>query len=512
MDGLVEMQAEPKQEEARREDVRHEDARRQRLEPVAGDFGYFGGLCLVFGAVGTFFLYRNPSGITFPAYVLMVYGLAWLVFRRLGMEIKRLSWFVAAVSVLIAASTCATASPVIHDLNRTALFLLFIVFVLHQFYDDVAWNIGKYMISIIIFLVQAVGFISCPVKHGIRYVKTVRSGKYRTFLWVLAGFIVGIPVAIFLSALLASADVVFDALLSRVLVEFLNPFTVVSVVMRTIFGMFAMYCVICSACARGIKGEVKDRRNAEPVIAISFMALICAVYLVFCAIQVVYLFMGRGSLPEGMTYAGYARQGFFQLLFVAMLNLVMVLLCLKYFRRSKLLNGMLLVISLCTYVMIASAFYRMILYVGQYRLTFLRLFVLWFLILLAVIMAGVVLVTFKNRFPLFRYCLVVTAVFYLVFAWMKPDYQIARYNLAAYMGQTAEEMGQSLIGEDFYLWRLSADAAPAVGELPGDSEEKRELLGRYLAKYERSGGHAGLRTYNFSYARALEIWEELGGQ
>ena len=35
------------------------------------------------------------------------------------------------------------------------------------------------------------------------------------------------------------------------------------------------------------------------MIAISFMALICAVYLVFCAIQVVYLFMGRGSLPEG---------------------------------------------------------------------------------------------------------------------------------------------------------------------------------------------------------------------
>ena len=173
---------------------------------------------------------------------------------------------------------------------------------------------------------------------------------------------------------------------------------------------------------------------------------------------------------------------------------------------------MLLVISLCTYVMIASAFYRMILYVGQYRLTFLRLFVLWFLILLAVIMAGVVLVTFKNRFPLFRYCLVVTAVFYLVFAWMKPDYQIARYNLAAYMGQTAEEMGQSLIGGGPLSLASVRRRGARCGELPGDSEEKRGLLGGYLAKYERSGGHAGLRTYNFSYARALEIWEELGGQ
>lgn len=493
-------------------ELKGEDIKRQRLEPVAGDFGYFGGLSLVFGAVGTFFLYHNPSGITFLAYVLMVYVLAWLVFRRLGMEFRRLSWFVAAVSVLIAGSTCATASPVIHDLNRTALFLLFIVFVLHQFYDDTAWNIGKYVISIVIFLAQALGCINWPIKHAVRYAKTIQSGKYRTFLWILAGFIVGIPVTVLLSALLASADVVFDALISRVLIEYLNLFTVISVVTQTILGMFAMYCVICSACARGIKGEVRDRRNAEPVIAVSFMALICAVYLLFCGIQVIYLFMGKGSLPEGMTYAGYARQGFFQLLFVALLNLVMVLLCLKYFRRSRLLDGVLLVVSLCTYVMIASAFYRMLLYVGQYRLTFLRLFVLWFLLLLAVIMAGVVLVTFKNDFPLFRYCLVVTAVFYLLFAWMKPDYQIARYNLAAYTRQTAGETGESPIEGDLYLRHLSADAAPAVAELPGDPELKRELIARYLYKYKPAGGHVGLRTYNFSYARALALWDELGGQ
>ena len=72
-------------------------------------------------------------------------------------------------------------------------------------------------------------------------------------------------------------------------------------------------------------------------------------------------FMGKGSLPWGMTYSDYARQGFFQLLFVALLNLVMVLMCLKYCQENVLLNGVLLVISMCTYVMIASAIYRMLL-------------------------------------------------------------------------------------------------------------------------------------------------------
>ena len=64
----------------------------------------------------------------------------------------------------------------------------------------------------------------------------------------------------------------------------------------------------------------------EPVTAVTCMSAIALLYLFFCGIQVIYLFLGKGSLPEGVTYSSYARQGFFQLLFVAVLNLGMVLL------------------------------------------------------------------------------------------------------------------------------------------------------------------------------------------
>ena len=113
------------------------------------------------------------------------------------------------------------------------------------------------------------------------------------------------------------------------------------------------------------------------------MSAVALLYLFFSGIQVIYLFLGKGSLPEGVTYSSYARQGFFQLLFVAVMNLVMVLMNLKFFKRSRFLNGVLTVICGCTYVMIASAAYRMALYVGEYHLTYLRVLVLWFLLLLA---------------------------------------------------------------------------------------------------------------------------------
>lgn len=200
---------------------------------------------------------------------------------------------------------------------------------------------------------------------------------------------------------------------------------------------------------------------------------------------------------------------------MAVLNLVMVLLCLKYFRRSVVLNMVLLVISLCTYVMIASAFYRMILYVGQYHLTYLRLLVLWFLPVLAVLMAGVVALIFWNRFPLFWHCLGVISVCYLALAWMKPDYQIAWYNLTAAGGDAVitdvyRDEYYSRDGVD-YLSRLSADTAPAVAELMAESDGKQRLLEKYVFDYEKNcGWGVEIRKYNFSFAKALEILNKNG--
>ena len=50
----------------------------------------------------------------------------------------------------------------------------------------------------------------------------------------------------------------------------------------------------------------------------------------------------------------YAREGFFQLLTVGFINLAIVLVCMTFFRESRLLKAVLTVMSLCTFVMIAS--------------------------------------------------------------------------------------------------------------------------------------------------------------
>ena len=60
-----------------------------------------------------------------------------------------------------------------------------------------------------------------------------------------------------------------------------------------------MYCLICSAWAGDISDDTADSARMFPFAAISFMSMIAIIYVVFCAIQIVYLFMGKGSLPWG---------------------------------------------------------------------------------------------------------------------------------------------------------------------------------------------------------------------
>lgn len=205
------------------------------------------------------------------------------------------------------------------------------------------------------------------------------------------------------------------------------------------------------------------------------------IYIYFCVIQVVYLFAGYGTLPAGYTYAQYARQGFFQLLFICLMNLVLVLTGIGFFRESRILKGILLVISGCTFIMTASSAYRMLLYISVYYLTFLRIFVLWALGVIALLLMGIIGKTLKNSFPLFRYGLCVITVCYLVLSFGQPDYWIARYNISAYLEGGEGKAEEERINPDtWYLRGLSADAAPIIL-----SEANLEQYDAYLEQQEK---------------------------
>lgn len=355
--------------------------------------------------------------------------------------------------MLLAVSTFCTDDGRIIGFNKTGIFLLMMSLLLKQFYDTSQWRLGKYLGSILEMTVMLIGKLGRPFSDGRAYYKNRSNKVNRKIGYVFLGILTAVPLLLIVVPLLSSADAVFREVMGNTLrLDSLWDF--INILFRIAFIFFMSYALLAYMCTHAIKEEVKTHRTGEPLLAITVTGILSLIYALFCGIQIIYLFLGNMQLPEGYTYAEYAREGFFQLLIVSILNLIIVLVCLAFFRESKVLKFILTIMSLCTFVMIASSAMRMIIYISCYNLTFLRLLVLWALALLTVLFVGIVVNIYKESFGLFRYSMIVVTVLYLALSYAHPDYIIARVNVA-----------KALEGEEtdyVYLSNLCADAAPVI--------------------------------------------------
>jgi hypothetical protein len=197
------------------------------------------------------------------------------------------------------------------------------------------------------------------------------------------------------------------------------------------------------------------------------LVLLDALFLAFVAVQLTVLFGGHEHVlrTAGLTYAEYARQGFWQLLAAAALTFAVVgaaVLVADAPRRSQRLILRLLLGVLCvlTIVVVASALRRLLLYEGAFGLTRLRLLAeaiaLWFGGLFALVVTAGLIAPVRRRLP--RIAIVGTAAALLAFSFVNPDGLIAERNVERW-----RDTGRLDVA---YLQTLSADAAPALAHLP----------------------------------------------
>lgn len=484
---------------------------------VKENFHIFGVASFLYACLYAFCMYKNDAGITYT--LLVVGGLFFIqyCFKKLDVEMKKESRFYMVSMVLLSISTFCTDDWRIIFFNKLGVFLLTISMVLGALYETKQWNLGKYLGSIVKVCFMSIGELGKPFSDLKWYCKNKLEKKNNKYLYVLMGIVITIPVFIVVFALLASADIVFNDMAKNLLkdVDFADAYLIT----LTIVSVFlATYCILAYLCKKTIKEEVEDSRKGEPLIAIPVVTILSLLYIVFSGIQIVYLFMRRMQLPTGYTYAQYAREGFFQLLAVSVINLVIVLIGLYYFKPSKVLKVVLTIMSLCTFVMIVSSAMRMMIYIMYYYLTFLRIFVLWGLVVLFLIFCGVIAYIVKGSFPLFRYSMIVVTCLYIALSFSHPDYWIAKVNLES-TKPTRSEFFRGAAYEDYYLLRtLSADAAPVlidwiaeegysfeyynlefdrypIGFEEGDHEYEAY---RYLRDLKYSCTDIGIRNFNVS--------------
>ena len=472
----------------------HEDERHVRLRT---DARYFLLLSLALGAVfALLFVNAYALGLNAALLAAAMAAATLLALGKLGLRERKRDIFWSVSLVLLGLSIAWTADHMTQNVSFLGIFIAELLWLMNAFADILSWRFGRVVSGGFRLVGRIITHLGEPFRH---LAALRRGGKQQTARSVLLGLWIVV-------SLLASADAAFGALIERIFGVWSVSKTVRTVI-RAVFYTLIPALVFYSALAAQTERSdfpAKEKRCASALVAITFTGALAVVYAVFCGIQIAVLFAGDVSaLPEGMTYAEYAREGFFQLLLVSGINVVLIITAQRRFVSSKALRALLVFLTACTYLMEASSAMRMMLYVNAYGLTYLRLLVLWFLSLLALILGAAVYTVFHENFRLFRFTLIASMALWLVFAFARPDAIAARYNLAKH--------GLDDTTEAEIAYECSSDAIgalrPYFADIAGHGEDSTAYLNLTISVM-REYSELGVRGFNFSVWEAMRTAED----
>lgn len=280
---------------------------------------------------------------------------------------------------------------------------------------------------------------------------------------VLKGVICVLPLLIIVILLLASADAVFGSLFSELsdfLYDLYNGNSLLSTaftLMLTLMSFSALWFL-----RNGKPREVREKSNSEQVSSsvpyVTALTLMCIIYIVFVFIQFAYLFGGIETAAMNGGYAQYARNGFFQLIWVTAINLAVVLF-MNTRNNDRALTLLSAVLLALTAVILFSAVWRMRLYILAFGMSLLRAMTLWAMAFITVCLVLACLKLFRPGFRFWPWFAAVGLSGWILFNFINIDARIADWNVNAYISGKLEDVDYE------YLANLSPDTLPALERL-----------------------------------------------
>jgi len=280
---------------------------------------------------------------------------------------------------------------------------------------------------------------------------------------IVRGILLAIPPLFIFGALFAGADAAFAQLLNNLVSVDLNNIGN-HVFITGVFTWLAsgwLYWVVLDDGSQLPRSESLGIGIAALEVSV-VLALVMALFVAFIAVQFTYLFGGEALIQAttGLSYAEYARKGFFQLVAVAFLLLPMLLVGLWLVRaespgNQRTVRLMAIGLEVLIILIMASALYRMRLYQEAYGLTYLRFLTTAFIIWLAVVFALFSATVLRGAPRWFISGAIGSAlVAVILLAIVNPDARIVEANVQR--AQTGLQF------DDSYLRELSSDAVPAI--------------------------------------------------
>ncbi len=469
---------------------------------------------VVLGIAGDALLRATPWGLNaFLCTVALAAAAAWLVYRR-RIAVGRDAPWLAMAAVLLGSNFAARDSNALRALDAVGLAILLALAGLSlrgvALRGRDAW---EYVRSGVVAALSAWFGVWPLLARDIRWSELPTGGALRHARGAIGGALLAFPLLLAFGGLFAAADPVFR--------------NVVATALHVDFSAVASHLALTAlwtALTAGYFWGALIRRTPAPAAdaqALSLgivpvgtaLGLVNLLFLVFVVIQLRYFFGGAELVQSAtdLTYAEYARRGFFEL--VAASGLVLPFLLgadwllrdasREHQRTLRQLSGLLLALL---GVVMASALQRMRLYVAEFGLSETRLYATAFMIYLAGAFAWFALTVLRGHWRRFAFGALVQGFAVLGgLHLLNPDAFIVRANLARPAVHRPFDAG--------YAASLSADAVPdLLAALPSleDADQCRAAR-RLLSRWTPGGARAvedGWRNWNLARARARRAVRE----
>lgn len=468
------------------------------------------GLAVIFN----FLFFDKLFGISVLIFVVVLLGAVFLFAKYQNLVLQKIWWLVSLI-VFFALMLGVRDNEFLSFLNVCATFGL-LMLLGYQLAGTPVWlmRIRDYLTLMVFVPFRMLG----SALSSISLVGQIHSSVSKRDVWlrVFKGVVMALPILIVFGLLFSQADLVFS--------QFIGGFINLSVSESTVQYLALLFFAFLASLSflsyiffprQNSSAMVFEKSDlvvpsGRPVEMLVFLGLISALFLVFIVFQVTYLFGGDTNIfTTGFTYAEYARRGFWELLAVGILSLLILLASEKYAgfesKRDKLFLIPALVLIVEVGIVIFSAFSRLSLYIAAYGMTLLRFYVAGFIVLLFalfILLAIKFIKAKQERFFAFGAVLTIAA-FLMVVNLVNPDAFIVESNTQQY-NQTGKI-------DVYYLTDLSADGVPGAIELYKKLEGKdREDLRIFFEnqKYDLQTNSGDWQSANLSRVRALRLLNE----
>lgn len=323
--------------------------------------------------------------------------------------------------------------------------------------------------------------------------------RRKTLLAILAACLSVIPFAAIAVVLLSSADAMFAEFFDKIwIVEDVEE--IVRTVILGLFGVFAAisylyfhsgHCPAEQPSPFAFYGVSEHKPFRIPaVFSAVFLLVMNVIYTAFSVIQFLHVF--SGNTPDDVTLSEYVVSGFWQLIFLTVMNILLLAAAL-YFTEpkhawSQRIMSLLLVAN--NTIMGVSAFVRLSNYEAAYGFTIIRLYGYFLLVLIGLLLIVSAVKIFYHRFPLRNAMFWIVAVFAVCLLYFPTNSFVAQQNVNRYLQHPEKRIDVA------YLEELGDAAIPALETLKEKAPQEtvrrdaEEILSAFAERISRGEGNA----------------------